>query len=591
MAININIPIEDAVTDGSLNPVTSNAVFDAIALKANSADLATVATTGDYNDLDNLPVIPAAQVNADWNATSGVAEILNKPTIPSVTGFVPYTGATQDVDLGTHKLTTNDLVVNHPSGSGVGASITKGGAGEALTVVKSSGSGNAASITGGVTLIDELHLTTDLSDTYIASAATWNAKQAALVSGTNIKTVNGNSLLGSGDLVISGGGGSGIFGISNASGVYTYYATLTLAMAAATSGQTIEMFADYTTSGSEELSLTKNVNWNGNGHSWSKTTADSSNIITTSYNACNFSFKNINLNRSNGITSANCFLTSNPASGKIYLDGSIFTNTSTSMYALTMSTGTLEILNGTFIAPSGTGCIAVTGNILTNCNFYGVTGADIRGTANFCYAQGTTGNGFTASGILNNCIGVSTSGSGISGSGGFFHCIGRSTTLYGINPVSSTDVVNCTGISVSNIGLYLQSITSRNVVNNVGISSSSYGIQSVGTSYNYNCTAISTSSVAFLNSGAATKIYNANFISNWNNAGGYGVVGFGGNLPIVLLNCRFTLSNALAPYIFNSGTAYVIKMSKNTYEGGTAFNINITQGIINAEDAQGNIFL
>ena len=34
-----------------------------------------------------------------------------------------------------------------------------------------------------------------------------DAKQATLVSGSNIKTVNGNSLLGSGDLVISGGGG------------------------------------------------------------------------------------------------------------------------------------------------------------------------------------------------------------------------------------------------------------------------------------------------------------------------------------------------------------------------------------------------
>lgn len=91
MAININIPIEDAVTDGSLNPVTSNAVFDALALKANSADLATVATTGDYNDLSNLPAIPSAQVNSDWNATSGVAEILNKPSIPSIAGLVPDT--------------------------------------------------------------------------------------------------------------------------------------------------------------------------------------------------------------------------------------------------------------------------------------------------------------------------------------------------------------------------------------------------------------------------------------------------------------------------------------------------------------------
>lgn len=35
---------------------------------------------------------------------------------------------------------------------------------------------------------------------------TFNNKQAALVSGTNIKTINGNSLLGSGDLTISSGG-------------------------------------------------------------------------------------------------------------------------------------------------------------------------------------------------------------------------------------------------------------------------------------------------------------------------------------------------------------------------------------------------
>ena len=40
------------------------------------------ATTGDAQIL-NKPSIPAAQVNSDWNATSGVAEILNKPTIPT----------------------------------------------------------------------------------------------------------------------------------------------------------------------------------------------------------------------------------------------------------------------------------------------------------------------------------------------------------------------------------------------------------------------------------------------------------------------------------------------------------------------------
>lgn len=44
-------------------------------------DLATVATTGAYSDLTGTPTIPAAQVNSDWTATSGVAEILHKPTL------------------------------------------------------------------------------------------------------------------------------------------------------------------------------------------------------------------------------------------------------------------------------------------------------------------------------------------------------------------------------------------------------------------------------------------------------------------------------------------------------------------------------
>lgn len=55
-----------------------------IRLWTNAQALATVATSGSYNDLTNKPTIPAAQVNSDWNANSGVAEILNKPTIPTV---------------------------------------------------------------------------------------------------------------------------------------------------------------------------------------------------------------------------------------------------------------------------------------------------------------------------------------------------------------------------------------------------------------------------------------------------------------------------------------------------------------------------
>ena len=37
---------------------------------------------GSYNSLTNRPTIPAAQINSDWNASSGVAVILNKPSVP-----------------------------------------------------------------------------------------------------------------------------------------------------------------------------------------------------------------------------------------------------------------------------------------------------------------------------------------------------------------------------------------------------------------------------------------------------------------------------------------------------------------------------
>ncbi len=42
---------------------------------------------GNYNSLTNRPTIPAAQVNSDWNATSGVSVILNKPTVPPLTSL------------------------------------------------------------------------------------------------------------------------------------------------------------------------------------------------------------------------------------------------------------------------------------------------------------------------------------------------------------------------------------------------------------------------------------------------------------------------------------------------------------------------
>ena len=73
----LNTPTIPDVSDYYTKTEIDNEISDAI------GELALVARTGDYDDLENKPTIPAAQVNADWNAVSGVAQILNKPTIPA----------------------------------------------------------------------------------------------------------------------------------------------------------------------------------------------------------------------------------------------------------------------------------------------------------------------------------------------------------------------------------------------------------------------------------------------------------------------------------------------------------------------------
>lgn len=105
----------DDVTVNGTSVVTNKVAEIDLTGYAESADLATVATSGSYTDLTDKPTIPSAQVNSDWNAASGVAEILNKPSIPSTAG-----------DVGAYTTSEVDALVSTKQDSLIGGTISSG---------------------------------------------------------------------------------------------------------------------------------------------------------------------------------------------------------------------------------------------------------------------------------------------------------------------------------------------------------------------------------------------------------------------------------------------------------------------------------
>jgi hypothetical protein len=114
-----------------------DALEEEILLKADITSISAVGFSNDYDDLDNKPTIPAAQVNSDWNATSGVSEILNKPTLTN--GTVTSVGLTMPSAFS---------VANSPITSSGDIAVT--GAGVVSQYVRGDGSlANFPTSTGG----------------------------------------------------------------------------------------------------------------------------------------------------------------------------------------------------------------------------------------------------------------------------------------------------------------------------------------------------------------------------------------------------------------------------------------------------------
>lgn len=112
--VSFNVPLVLQTTGTSTTDVMSqNSVTDALSNKANSSDLATVATSGSYSDLSNTPTIPsvsnysATLLSSGWvGASAPYTQTVN------VTGILSTDNTLANIVLSSDTATAQSQLTN-----------------------------------------------------------------------------------------------------------------------------------------------------------------------------------------------------------------------------------------------------------------------------------------------------------------------------------------------------------------------------------------------------------------------------------------------------------------------------------------------
>lgn len=233
---------------------------DGTEITANEVALKLESLEGD--DRLDISAIKGAEEMVDDIATSIVKAEIKKIPKPTVymgsRGSSSSSGGVQSVVAGTN-VTVDNTDPSNPIVSATGGGAVDSVNGQTGVVILDTGdiadTTNARYVTDAdlVVIGNTSGVNTGDNATNSQYSGLATSKQDTLVSGTNIKTINGNSLLGSGDLVISGGGGSLTKGIAEVDfGDYTVYndiATVSVldASVTSTSYPSVSMYAFTTT--------------------------------------------------------------------------------------------------------------------------------------------------------------------------------------------------------------------------------------------------------------------------------------------------------------------------------------------------------
>ena len=387
-----------------------------------------------------------------------------------------------------------------------------------------------------------------------------------------------------------GAGASGIFGIADAAGVYTYYSDLGAAIAGATVGQTIQLFTNYTETTSVGVLMKNGVDINLNGHTYEYAAADINDTLTDGGIPATVTIFNGTLKRTNSSAPTNttgvCLKVSN-ASSQVTLQGvTVIAEDGSNcciVQAGKLSGGYYRQIGAT--AGSSLSFQVTGGNsIVDNVNVHADTKSarcDLGKISN-SYFRNDGGIGmFINSGEAHNITGYSTADDGILvGSAKLFNSTGISTALIGIDSSTSSEIYNCSGSSTASYGIsnlnYAMNCTAR--------STASFGMSTGSGSETYNCTAWSSASLAIFSRG---RIVKTSAISTFNNAAGHGFSNVENNDEII--DCYAEVANAAA-YGVNAPTTspYVTGFSGR---GMTQLLNLLSNAQSNTEDNFGNILI
>lgn len=153
-------------------------------------DLATVATSGSYTDLLNTPTIPAAQVNSDWDAISGVAQILNKPSLATVATSGSYNDLSNKPTIPTVNDATLTITQNGTSAGTFTANASSNTTIALTDTTYSAFTGATSSVAGAAGLVPAP--TTSDPDKFLKGDGTW-ATPAGGTFDVTISTTTGAS--------------------------------------------------------------------------------------------------------------------------------------------------------------------------------------------------------------------------------------------------------------------------------------------------------------------------------------------------------------------------------------------------------------